>query len=313
MEIREIPEKGLGSVYIEKGVDLNDVLRYAFEDVGYRMIDCAKLYANQKEVGAALRSVFSRGNVKREDVWVTSKLWSHMHNPDCVERACRDTLEELGLEYLDLYLMHHSVALRHVSDDNLRPVDEEGRPLVDRIPIAETWKAMEELVDKGLVRHIGVSNFTIPMLEKLRFCPGIRIQPYTNQIEFHLYMQQEPMRHYLKQRCIRFSAFSPLGAPGSLGLRSSTPILEDPVLLAISKEIGQTPAATELKFLRQLCADVVLIVKSSNKERLRANFFDVDKFDLNEEQMERLKARERCRRLLDFQSEFREDIMGDGW
>jgi aldehyde reductase len=292
--------------------EFNEIIRYALEDCGYRHLDCARVYRNQEEIGAALQFVFSRGKVKREDIWITSKLWDNMHRPEVVERACRETLTQLKLDYLDLYLMHHAHALKHLSDDNLRPVDDSGKAWLEIVPIADTWKVMETLVDKKLVRRIGVSNFTIPMLEKMRFNPEIRIQPFTNQIEFHIYLQQRPMRDYLKKRGIILSAYSPLGSPGLVDPRVRVPLLSDPVLLEVSKETGRSPGSVALRFLQQIESNLVILVKTQNKERLKENI-GIDGFSLNARQIANLENCEKCYRYWRLQEEVGEDVIGEGW
>jgi aldehyde reductase len=306
----ECPRLVLGTYEITQAEDLGELLRYALEDCGYRHIDCARRYENQEEIGAALQFVFGRGKVKREDVWITSKLWNNAHEPERVEAACRDTLGQLKLDYLDLYLIHQPISVEYKGIAEFQPVDEHGNTLFLNTPIAATWKAMEALVEKGLARHIGVSNFTIAMLEKMRHNPDIRIQPFTNQVEFHLFMQQEPMRWYLKQRGILLSAYSPLGAPGFQ--KNRIRLLEDPTLVAVSKETGRSPAAVALRFLDQIEDNMALIVKSASKERLKMNT-EYKSFSLSDEQIAKLKQCEKCYRYWRYQEEFGVDILGDGW
>lgn len=310
----DIPRIALGTFLATDKEVVKNAIRVAVEEVGYRHLDCAAIYRNEDVVGEALQEVFARGAVKREDVWVTSKLWCTMHHPDDVEVACRKTLEDLKLDYLDLYLMHDAPALVKQPDGNMMPRDEQGRLIIDRsISFIETWKAMEKLVEKGLVKHIGVSNFTINMLERLRYAPDVKIQPYACQIELNLYMQQEPMRWYLKQRGIIFEGYGPLGMASEWRKGKGPVLLEDEELNAVAKELNKPAATVAIKFLQQLGeGNVCTLVKSTNPERIRSNF-DINSFTLSDAQMERLKKRERCYRFADFRNGWGWDLLGDGW
>ena len=309
--MQDIPRIALGTFLATDKEALKTSIRVAIEEVGYRHIDCAAIYKNEDLVGEALQEVFARGTVKREDVWITSKLWCTMHHPDDVEVACRKTLADLKLDYLDLYLMHDAPALVKQADGNMMPRDEKGRLLMDRtIPMIDTWKAMEKLVEKGLVRHIGVSNFTINMLERIRFAEGVKIQPYTNQCELHLYLQQEPLIHYMKQRGIIFTAYSPLGT-NDWRQPDEPCVLEDPVLCEIAKELGCTPADVELEFLRRIAPGVSLLVKSVTPARILQNIKPGPA--LTDAHVAKLKSRERCYRFVDATKMWKVDQLGDGW
>ena len=158
------------------------------------------------------------------------------------------------------------------------------------------WPEMEKLVSSGLVKHIGVSNFSIELLERFRFDPRIKIQPYCNQVECNLYMQQEALRMYCEFRGMYLECYSPLGSQ-TWKEKNLPNLLADPVLNEIANEIGQTPGAVELKFLLQLSPKTVILPKSSNPGRQKENF-SLD-FTLNDEQMSKLKNCERCFRFID--------------
>ncbi|OHS97453.1 aldehyde oxidoreductase [Tritrichomonas foetus] len=205
------PRFGLGTFLSEPGLT-REAVRCAIEDAGYRNLDCAWVYGNEAEVGEALHDLFERKVVKREEIWVTSKLWCNAHHREDVEPQCRETLKNLQLDYLDLYLVHFPVAFQKVEGNPTPIID--GKVLVDEtVSVIETWIAMQELVKKGLVKRIGVSNFNIELMEKMRFHPDITIQPYTNQVACNLYMQQEALIDYCKKRNIIVTAHTAIGRP----------------------------------------------------------------------------------------------------
>lgn len=149
-------------------------------DLGYRHIDCAHVYGNEKEVGAALKSKISEGVVKREDLFITSKLWCSYHKADLVEHAIKQTLNNLGLDYLDLGLIHWPMAYK--SGDELFPVNSDGSPILSDIDYLETWQGMEGVLDKGLTKDIGVSNFNSEQIERL--LKNCKVKPVINQVCF---------------------------------------------------------------------------------------------------------------------------------
>lgn len=307
-QMENIPRFALGTWKSSKTA-VSETVRYAVEEAGYRHVDCARLYDNEKEIGVALKDLLSRNVVKREDLWITSKLWNTDHSPDLVEEACRQTLENLNLEYLDLYLMHWPISFPHV--DEFWPFDSSRKKvqLVD-IPIIETWKAMEKLVEKKLVKRIGVSNFTIELLEKF-LLSDIKILPYANQVEQHLFLQQEALIDFCTKHNIIVEGYRTLGGPIDSRKPNNPIVLENPVLNEIAKEIGKTPAQVELKFLLSLAKDNVVLAKSDNPERLKSNF-DLN-FELTEEQILKLKGQNRCIRLCEVVDRYGVDVFCDHW
>ena len=293
-----IPRIALGTVSISEDDNVNEPLRHAIEDVGYRHIDTAEIYNNEKAIGATLKQIFINGKVKREEIWVTSKIWNNHHHPEDVERCCRESLERLHLDYLDLYLIHWPCSFSETSNVNPDTINEPTKKVTidTTITVLDMWPEMEKLVEKGLVRNIGVSNFSIELLEKFRFDPRVKIQPYCNQVECNLYMQQEALRMYCEFRGMFIECFSPLGSVYSK-TKGQPNLLDDPVLHEISKETGKTPAQVELKFLLQLSQKMIVLPKSANPDRQKENF-SLD-FTLNEEQMQKLKKCERCYRFTD--------------
>lgn len=308
--MRTFPRLGFGTWKCQNNEQVTEAVRYAIEEAGYRHIDCAFIYGNETFVGKALHDVLSRGVVKREELWITSKLWCTEHDPKDVEAACRNTLKDLQLDYLDLYLIHDPYAYKKI-DNNPAPRDANGNVMFDRtIPISDTWKAMEKLVPLGLCKHIGVANFNIELLEKIRVAPGVTMKPYTNQVELHLYLQQPALIQYCQSRNIIVTGYSCLGTPDSAS--PDCPILlKDEVLNAVAKEINKTPAQTELRFLLELGSNVVVLAKSVTPERIRSNI-DLD-FELTQEQMERLKNRDRYFRYCDRLKMLGINCFGDEW
>ena len=254
---------------------------------GYRSIDTARVYANEEAVGKGIREAIAEGIIKREEIFVTTKLWLQDFAPEDVEPACRASLERLGLEYVDLYLMHNCFRIKKTPDTTW-PTDADGRLIVVENNPFETYKAMQKLVEQGLVKHIGVSNWKIELLEELRLTEGVTIMPYANQIEVHLYQQQEPMRDFCMKHGIRVMAYAPLGR----GREEHFVVIDDPVLNEVAKEINKPVACTELRFVLQLSPNMTLLVKSKQEDRIKQNL-SLD-FTLSEDQVNRLKKRNRA-------------------
>lgn len=307
--MEKIPRVGLGT-WKAPSDEVTESVRFAIEEAGYRHVDCAFVYQNQEAVGNALQDILSRGVVKREELWITSKLWSTDHEPERVEAACLHTLEELKVKYLDLYLIHWPMSFPHGGD--LWPFEENNDKQLKliNVPIIDTWKAMEKLVDKGYVRHIGVSNFTIELLEKLLYS-DIRIKPFANQVEQQLFLQEEALIDFCEKRNIVFEGYRTLGGPASSRDPNNPVVLENPVLNEVAKETGRTPAQVELKFLLSLGTNSVVLAKSTNQNRIRENI-DLD-FELSDEQIQRLKSQNRCLRFTKTLDRWGVDVFCDHW
>ena len=185
---------------------------------GIRHLDCAADYGNEVEVGQGINRAIAEGIVKREDLFITSKLWNSNHLAEHVELACRKTLSDLNLEYVDLYLIHFPIALKHVPFDKKYPSNwvydpESANPKIQlerRAPMHLTWAAMEKLVEKGLTKHIGVSNFNVQLLSDV--LSYAVIPPYANQLELHPYLVQQRLVNYCQENNVKVVAFSPLGS-----------------------------------------------------------------------------------------------------
>jgi alcohol dehydrogenase (NADP+) len=242
--------------------------------VGYRRIDCAPVYFNEDKIGDALTKEIGGGVVSREDLFIVSKLASPFHKRQHVKLGLLKTLNDLRVDYLDLYLIHWPQAFYYVDiDPSKRGYENEdfdesdGGKLIDpSVSIHETWEAMEELVDEGLVKHIGVSNFPVSLLHELM--TRSRIPPAVNQVEAHPYLQQTRLLQYCQARGVHFQAYSPLGTPGYK--EDDEPrILDDEVLKKIAKAHGVSVANICIAWAVQRGTSVV--AKSANARRQAEN------------------------------------------
>ena len=307
-----VPRVALGTFLITDEKVVKHAIKYAIEVCGYRHIDTASIYRNEKLIGDVLHEILSEGKIKREELFITSKLSVFDHRPEDVAKAARQSLSDLQCGYIDLYLNHFPFAFK--KDENGGMITHpDGTAVYEHIPLVDTWKAMEKLVDDGIVKRIGVSNFTIEHMEKLRYAQGVRIQPFCNQVEMHLYNQCGPMREYLKSRNIYIAAYSPLGMSTEFRFKNNLVVMDDPVLNEIAKEMNISPQRLELKFLLQLGDNVMIVPKSAQDNHIKENI-SLD-FTISESNMNRLKGCERCYKLFDSQaasnhdwhiSEFRE-------
>jgi len=262
--------------------------------LGFRHIDCAAVYGNEKEIGATLTEIFDSGVIKREEVWITSKVWNNMH--DRIQDACSQSLKNLQLGYLDLYLVHWPFPNHHEPGVDVHARSAESGPfLIENF--MNTWKQMENLVELGLVRQIGVSNMTVPKLEIMLRHPELKIKPFCHQMELHPHFQQHELFAFVNYQEILPVGYSPLGSPHRPE-RDKTPEdsvdLDDPVIIKIAQSHNLHPAQIALKWAAQ--NGHIPIPFSTNRKHIRSNLECLTKPPLtNAEMIELKKIDANCR------------------
>ncbi len=297
----ELPALGLGLWKLDASLAPKLVVEAA--KLGYRHFDSACDYGNETAVGEGLQKIVSEGICRREEMWVTSKLWNTYHRPEHVAPALKRTLSDLKLDYLDLYLIHFPIATQYIPFETRYPPGwfydpSEPQPSMrmDQVPIIETWRAMESLVDVGLVRHIGVCNFNTSLLRDL--LSQARRPVEVLQVESHPYLVQSKLLRFCNEHQIVYTAFSPLGAPSyvPLGMASADQsVLTDPVVVKLAQAKQKTPAQIVLRWGVQRGTSV--IPKTSSVARLRENI-DLD-FRLTQEEMDVISGLDRHQRFND--------------
>jgi D-xylose reductase len=297
-----LPSVGLGMWKVDR--DAAAALVGDAVDAGYRHFDCACDYGNEAEVGAGLKQVIADGRCSRDDLWITSKLWNTYHAAEHVRPACERSLRDLGLDHLDLYLIHFPIPQKFVPFEERYPPEwffdpnaESPRVELAPVPVSETWGAMEKLVEDGLVKNIGVCNFGTALLRDLS--TYARIRPAVLQVELHPYLTQQKLLRYCRESSIAVTGFSPLGAQSYFQLnmaQQDEAVLNHPVITEIAARHGRTPAQVALRWGVQRGTSVV--PKSSNPGRLRENLALFD-FELAVAEMDAIDALDRGRRFND--------------
>jgi alcohol dehydrogenase (NADP+) len=275
-----VPVLGFGTLVLDAAATISATTNAL--EAGFRHIDCAERYRNEREVGQALQAGLAALGIAREDMFVTTKLWNTNHRPERVEPAFEASLARLRLNYLDLYLIHTPFAFQPGEEQD--PRDQNGNVLYDRdVTLLDTWRAMESLVDHGRCRAIGLSDLTLDGL--LPIYESARIKPAVVQVESHPYLPQTELLEFCKEKGIVFLAGAPLGHAMSPGP------LEDPVILAIAARVGRTPAQVLLAWAAQ--RGTALLVTTRNADRARENFnisaLPEDAFD----EINRIQSRQR--------------------
>lgn len=259
---RTMPKIGLGTYRVKDSNECRESVKYAIEQ-GYRSIDTAMIYGNEETVGQGIKEGLESTGLSREDLFITSKLWLTDFGRQNVEDAYRQSVAKLGLDYLDLYLMHW--------------------PGTNEAVMIDTWRGMEDLYKQNQVKNIGVSNFTPEHFKAL--LAQVSIKPVINQVEFHPYLTQNKLRKYLEAQNIIMESWSPL---------MNSQILHDEVINEVANEVGKTPAQVVIRWNIQ--HDVVVIPKSVTPHRIEENL-DVWNFELSDNQMERIDQLNQDKRI----------------
>nr|XP_012153291.1 PREDICTED: protein hu-li tai shao isoform X3 [Megachile rotundata] len=290
---QKIPVLGLGTW--QSGDDpsvVEQAVRDAV-DAGYRHFDCAYIYGNEREIGKALREKIAEGVVKREDLFITTKLWNTSHKREHVVPACKRSVENFGLGYVDLYLVHWPVSYNE-NAKGLFPKDEKDNPKSEVVDYLDTWRSMEECVKLGLTKSIGLSNFNSQQIERVLSIATIK--PVMNQVECHPNLNQKKLREFCAERGIAITAYSPFGSPKRIWAKPGDPqvTIDAPEIVTIGKKYGKTPAQVVLRYLIEI--GTVPIPKSTSKERIKQNINIFD-FNLSPEEIQTIDKLDRGIRI----------------
>lgn len=283
------PAFGLGTWKSKPG-EVYDAVRAALE-IGYRHLDCAAVYGNETEVGQAIKDAIAAGDITRDELWVTSKLWNNAHLKDDVAPALEQTLSDLQLDYLDLYLIHWPIAFKpgvgfpRSADDWLT---------LEEAPLSETWEAMLAAKEAGKSRAVGVSNMGP---ERLSALAEVGEAPEVNQVESHPHLQQSDLLDFCNAHDIVLTAYSPLGSTDRENRKDDEPpLLNHPTIKTIADEVEASTAQVLIAWA--IARGTVVIPKSVNRNRIQQNF-DALKVELTDEHMKTIASLDKGYRYLD--------------
>ena len=280
-----MPALGFGTLIPDAAATIR-ATNFALE-AGFRHFDCAERYGNEREVGETLQAGRAAHGIARADIFVTTKLWNSNHRPQRVQPAFDASLDRLKLDYLDLYLIHTPFAFQ--PGDEQDPRDQSGNVLYDQgVTLLDTWRAMESLVDQGRCRAIGLSDISLDKL--LPVYEAARIKPAVVQVEAHPHLPETELLEFCMEKGIVFLAFAPLGH----GVRPGP--LEDPVILAIATQVGQTPAQVLLAWAVQRGTALLTTPKTADRARENFNISPLPAEALNE--INRIQTRQRLNQVV---------------
>jgi diketogulonate reductase-like aldo/keto reductase len=289
-----VPSIGLGTFGSDHASheEVAEAVRYA-ATIGYRHFDCASVYGNEDRIGEVFKELFT-GGLRREDFWITSKVWNDKHGENDVIPSCQKSIADLQVDYLDLYLVHWPFPNHHPPGCDVTARNPHALPYIHE-NYMRTWRKMEELVDRGIVRHIGTSNMTIPKMELL--LRDARIKPVANEMELHPHFQQPEFFQYLIDHGIQPIGYSPMGSPARPDRDRSpedTSPIEDPTIQSIAERLGVHPATICIKWAVQ--RGQIPIPFSTKQKNILSNLLAVNSEPLTSQDMEAIaKADRNCR------------------
>ncbi|KAL4220432.1 hypothetical protein ACF0H5_020835 [Mactra antiquata] len=296
----KMPRIGVGT-YLLLGDQCQEVIERAIA-IGYRHIDTAWSYENEKAIGSTIHDIEHRGNIGRKQLYITSKLGRTFFHPRDVKYAVEESLDNLQTTYLDMYLIHSPWGMKNHGDGNRKPLKEDGTYDCEAYDLNATWRAMEEAVKDGHVKSIGLSNFTTKQIQMI--VDNGKIVPQNVQFECHAYYQQNSLRKFCSDYNIVCTAYSPLGAPGipdshqAKSHNKDLQLLEDDIVITIATKYNRSPAQILLRFLLE--KNLAVIPKTSSLQRLEENICVFD-FELEKEDVTLLESLDRGLRFFMFE------------
>ncbi len=291
----KIPVIGLGTFGSDtySNDEVAQAVKFAIKN-SYRHIDCASVYGNEKEIGRVIYELISEGTVKREELWITSKVWNDMHGEGDLIASCKQTLSDLQLDYLNLYLVHWPFPNYHAPGCDVSSRNPDSKPY-NHENYMVAWQQMEQLVEMGLVRNIGSSNMTIPKMKFL--LRDAKIKPAVNEMEIHPHFQQTELYQFMLENNVQPIGYSPIGSPGRPERDKTTDDtvdIEDPVIVEIAKRLNVHPAVVCIKWGVQ--RGHIVIPFSVKPNKIKSNLEAVLNDPILPEEMERItKIDKNCR------------------